>query len=139
MAENMEKNTSYSNGNMQNVIQRDARRRMEQMQQKVPYRRQRNMHPFYRNNNSPYNSSVYNNSSYKDEDRNKSTKNPVNNNSKESSESEGVKVPLGILNGFEKYIEKLDTDKILIIALLTIIYKDGGNKKLMMALAYLLT
>ena len=88
-----------------------------------------------------YNNSAYNNSTYKDADadKNKSTENTVNNNSNEPSASEGFKMPFGILNGLEKYIEKLDTDKILIIAMLAIIYKDGGNKKLMMALAYLLT
>ncbi len=136
MAENRAKNTSQSNDNMQNIIQRDARRRMEQMQQKVPYRRKGNMQPFYRNNNSAYNNSTYKNA---DTDRNNPTETPVNNNSNESSTSEGSKMPFGILNGLEKYIEKLDTDKILIIAMLAIIYKDGGNKKLMMALAYLLT
>lgn len=136
MAENRAKSTSQNNDNMQNIIQRDARRRMEQMQQKVPYRRQRNMQPFYRNNNSAYNNSTYKDA---DADKNKSTENTVNNNSNESSASEGFKMPFGILNGLEKYIEKLDTDKILIIAMLAIIYKDGGNKKLMMALAYLLT
>lgn len=36
-------------------------------------------------------------------------------------------------------LKNLDSDKMLIIALLAMIYKDGGNKKLMMALAYLLT
>lgn len=36
-------------------------------------------------------------------------------------------------------LKNLDSDKMLIIALLAMIYKDGSNKKLMMALAYLLT
>lgn len=36
-------------------------------------------------------------------------------------------------------LEKLDKDQILILVLLVMLYKEGGDKKLMMALAYLLT
>ena len=36
-------------------------------------------------------------------------------------------------------LEKLDKDQILILVLLVVLYKEGGDKKLMMALAYLLT
>ena len=129
MAENRANNTGQNNNNnnnnMQNIIHRDAWRRMEQMQQKVPYRRQRNMQSFYRNNNSAYQNTA----------KSKQTEEPVNDTSKESSGHENFKMPFGALNG----LEKLDTDKILIMALLAMIYKDGGNKKLMMALAYLLT
>lgn len=36
-------------------------------------------------------------------------------------------------------LEHLDKDQILILVLLVMLYKEGGDKKLMMALAYLLT
>ena len=36
-------------------------------------------------------------------------------------------------------LEQLDKDQILILVLLVMLYKEGGDKKLMMALAYLLT
>ena len=36
-------------------------------------------------------------------------------------------------------LEKLDNDQILILVLLVMLYKEGEDKKLMMALAYLLT
>ena len=41
--------------------------------------------------------------------------------------------------GIDKLLGQLDSDRMLILALLAMLYKDGGNKKLMMALAYLLT
>lgn len=116
-------------------IRRDAQRRMEQMQQKVPYMRQGNMrNNFYRNNSGGGANSF--------PQRNMQETSEVKEHTEEAPKpavNEGFRLPLGIGSGFEKYLEHLDTDKILIIALLAMIYKDGGNKKLMMALAYLLT
>ncbi len=51
------------------------------------------------------------------------------------AKKENNQMPFGINLDILSHI---DSDKILIMALLAIIYKDGGNKKLMMALAYLL-
>ena len=48
------------------------------------------------------------------------------------------KSPLGGWNPAE-LLEQLDKDQILILVLLVMLYKEGGDKKLMMSLAYLLT
>lgn len=57
--------------------------------------------------------------------------------SKESQKS----LQAGILGNWNpvELLEKLDKDQILILVLLVMLYKEGGDKKLMMALAYLLT
>lgn len=117
-------------------IRRDAQRRMEQMQQKVPYMRQGNMrNNFYRNNTD----GSANNSFPQRNMQEISTEKEHTEEAPKPAANESFRLPLGIGSGLEKYLEHLDTDKILIIALLAMIYKDGGNKKLMMALAYLLT
>ncbi len=46
--------------------------------------------------------------------------------------------PLNILGNLGN-LGSFDSDTMLILAILAMLYKDGGNKKLMMALAYLLT
>ncbi|MBQ8687132.1 MAG: hypothetical protein IJ512_01130 [Ruminococcus sp.] len=45
----------------------------------------------------------------------------------------------GLTGGIDRLLTQMDTDRMLILALLVMLYKDGSNKKLMMALAYLLT
>lgn len=47
----------------------------------------------------------------------------------------------GIFGSFHpmELLEKFDKDQILILVLLVMLYKEGGDKKLLMALAYLLT
>lgn len=81
-------------------------------QQKVPYKRQNAVH------------------SHSGE-----TKKPILNDEKKTKTAKGgFQLPFGIgeiLNG-------MDTDAILIIILLAVIYKDGGSSKLMLALVYLL-
>ncbi|MDO4156917.1 MAG: hypothetical protein Q4D37_09105 [Oscillospiraceae bacterium] len=49
--------------------------------------------------------------------------------------------PMGLFGNWNptELLEKLDKDQILILVLLVMLYKEGGDKKLMMALAYLLT
>ena len=55
-----------------------------------------------------------------------------------------VKPPAGTpFSGLAELVKHLDSDHMLILAMMAMIYKDGGNescdKKLLMALAYLLT
>lgn len=54
----------------------------------------------------------------------------------QKAKAENFRIPFGLDLDI---LKNLDSDKMLIIALLAMIYKDGSNKKLMMALAYLLT
>lgn len=92
--------------------------RREQMQQKVPYNRRYVEH-------------------YKqEEDKKTEKKEEPSKEEKQNNKTESHQMPFGIDLDF---LKNLDSDKILIIALLAMIYKDGSNKKLMMALAYLLT
>lgn len=48
-------------------------------------------------------------------------------------------LPTGLTSGLDHLLGQMDTDRMLILALLVMLYKDGSDRKLMMALAYLLT
>lgn len=94
-------------------------------QQKVPYRRQRNAHSYYSGGMD------------KPEicEEKKTEEKATDDNVKNVKASTGgFQLPFGI----GEMLDGIDTDKILIIVLLVMIYKDGGSRKLMMALVYLL-
>ncbi len=92
--------------------------RREQRQQKVPYNRH------YGDSHKQTVDQKAEKSEEHTQEKNQRTK------------TENPQTPFGLDLDF---LKNLDSDKILIIALLAMIYKDGSNKKLMMALAYLLT
>ncbi|MGN0631747.1 MAG: hypothetical protein ACI4JN_10510 [Ruminococcus sp.] len=81
-------------------------------QQKVPYKRQNVTHSHSGEMDKPV----------------------LHDDKKPKTAKESFQLPFGIgeiLNG-------MDTDTILIIILLAVLYKDGGSSKLMLALVYLL-
>ncbi len=98
-------------------MRKDAMRRAQQMQQRVPYKK------------SPDDGNAY---LTQKEDSAQETPPEKATDSKTGG---GFGLPAGI----DRLLEQIDTDRMLILALLAMLYKDGGNKKLMMALAYLLT
>lgn len=65
---------------------------------------------------------------------------PLQQNSRQTQSAQNA-MPAGLLGGWNpmELLEKFDKDQILILVLLVMLYKEGGDKKLLMALAYLLT
>ena len=113
-----------------NAMRMDAQRRARQMQQRVPSRRQtdRQAENMSAEEENPEEQNAKKEGSEKKEpDSGKKQSSPVNS------------LPFGLGAGLDNLLEHIDTDRMLIVALLAMIYKDGSNKKLMMALAYLLT
>lgn len=102
--------TRHDSGDMR----RDAQRRAQQMKQRVPHVR-----------------------SSAEEERQEYTDKTEQPQEKEQKSTHGStqQLPFGI----DRLFTQLDSDRMLILAILAMLYKDGGNKKLMMALAYLLT
>lgn len=101
------------------AMRRDAQRRAQQMKQRVPYVRsaadERHEHHEHT------------------EDMEKPS--PAEEKQQERAQGGTQQLPFGI----DRLFTQLDSDRMLILAILVMLYKDGGNKKLMMALAYLLT
>ena len=108
-----------------NAMRMDAQRRARQMQQRVPSRRQTDRQA--ENMRAEEENAKKEGSEKKEPDSGKKQSSPVNS------------LPFGLGAGLDNLLEHIDTDRMLIVALLAMIYKDGSNKKLMMALAYLLT
>ena len=105
------------------AMRRDAERRAQQMRRRVPYIK--NEGEFFsdiREDKSFHSGeTVYGRDRYE---------------KKQGGTSDSMmQMPFGI----DKLLGQLDSDRMLILALLAMLYKDGGNKMLMMALAYLLT
>lgn len=108
------------------AMRRDAQRRAQQMKQRVPYIKQTSdekREDITEKTEKPFHAeeTVHERDEYR--------KRQV------SAGNAGMQMPFGI----DKLLGQLDSDRMLILALLAMLYKDGGNKKLMMALAYLLT
>ncbi|MCD8220304.1 MAG: hypothetical protein LUC50_08330 [Ruminococcus sp.] len=104
----------------QNPMQREAQRRAEEMQQRVHPTIPRNRRQYADNPPKPLNRETL------------PPKNP-----------EGIPLLQDLLSNPASVFSKLDSDSMLILALMAILYKegvkDGCDKKLLMALAYLLT
>ena len=108
------------------AMRRDAAARANQMQQRVPYRRQSGGNPEEKEKRCEA-------ASYDTEHTEPKKKPPV-------QQQDGIQNILsGLTGGLDNLLAQMDTDRMLILALLAMLYKDGSNKKLMMALAYLLT
>lgn len=112
------------------AMRTDAQRRARQMQQRVPGRTRTDRQKeniSSEEENADENNAKKEDAEKKEQDSGRKQSSPVNS------------LPFGFGAGLDNLLEHIDTDRMLIIALLAMIYKDGGNKKLMMALAYLLT
>ncbi len=108
------------------AMRRDAQRRAQQMKQRVPYIKkipEEKGENFTENMEKPFHAeeTVHERAGYETKQK--------------SGAAGGMQIPFGI----DRILGQLDSDRMLILALLAMLYKDGGNKKLMMALAYLLT
>ncbi|MBQ8514583.1 MAG: hypothetical protein IJ496_04220 [Ruminococcus sp.] len=110
-----------------NAMRRDAMRRTQQMQQRVPYRKP----PDDMDEYLPLQEEAP-----KPEHEPKPDKETAR---PESGSSPGTGGGFGLPGGIDRLLEQAGSDRMLILALLAILYKDGGSKKLMMALVYLLT
>lgn len=117
-----------------NAMRRDAMQRARQMQQRVPYRKKVPADeidaylPFREESAEPV------------QHRNLPHEQTMHTGSAGRNGASGFfPVPAGMAGGIEHLLEQIDTDRMLILALLVMLYKDGSDKKLMMALAYLLT
>ena len=66
---------------------------------------------------------------------------PSNRMTRNQSRQQGMGFPVFPRNGLhpKELLDHLDSDKMMILALLVVLYKDGADQKLLMALAYLLT
>ena len=66
---------------------------------------------------------------------------PGNRMTQNQSRQQGMVFPVFSRNGLhpKEWLDHLDSDKMMILALLVVLYKDGADQKLLMALAYLLT
>ncbi len=104
-----------------NAMRRDAAARARQMQQRVPYQRMPHTAP-----HTP--PPVLEETKFQELPESHSAPTPQNGNGRPA-----------FLPGIDHLLEQIDGDRMLILALLAMLYKDGSNKKLMMALAYLLT
>lgn len=98
------------------MMRRNAARRAEEMRQRVPYRK-------------PAAPSFFQEPEKKTSAEQESGQ-PI------PLTNSGMKQSFG---GLEQLLRQFDADHLLILALLMMLYKDGGSKKLMLALAYLLT
>ncbi len=101
------------------AMRRDAQRRARQMRQNVPTAN----HDAKRN---PYTENP---------ERERASPKEERPDEKERSSNILRQLPFGI----DRLFSQLDSDRMLILAILVMLYKDGGNRNLMMALAYLLT
>lgn len=102
--------TRHDSGEMR----RDAQRRSQQMKQRVPH--------------------IRNSSEEEQRECTDKIRQPQEREQK-STRGTAQQLPFGI----DRIFTQLDSDRMLILAILAMLYKDGGSKKLMMALAYLLT
>lgn len=108
------------------AMRHDAERRARQMRQRMP--------------SGNYSTSAYSENTQSQEESaaetvylHKSEKEKQQSNSQQRSD-----FPLNIMRNLGNF-GSFDSDTMLILAILVMVYKDGSNKKLMMALAYLLT
>ncbi len=103
------------------AMRRDAQRRAQQMKQRVPFVRD---------------SGDDGHEEYKYHTESHCNNEPESHESKHNARSGSTQqLPFGV----DRLLSQLDSDRMLILAILAMLYKDGRNKKLMMALAYLLT
>ncbi len=104
------------------TMRRDAEKRARQMRQRMP--------------GGNYNTSAYS----KQEEQAEETVYPHKSKEekKQPKYQQRSDFPLNIPGNLGNF-GSFDSDTMLILAILVMVYKDGSNKKLMMALAYLLT
>lgn len=120
------------------ALKRDAAQRSQQMYKNMSMQTRQSNNNINNNSNNkpvytflPFREELSPAVSYKNENMNFSGE----------KEKSGA-FPFSLSNGFKisELFNNIDSDKMMILALLVMLYKDGGdNKRLMMALAYLLT
>lgn len=117
-----------------NAMRRDAMRRAQQMQQRVPYRKPPDDIDAY----LPFQEETAG-SEPEPRSEHKPKKEPSRPGDSPPKKGGFLGGGFSLPGGIDRLLEQAGSDRMLILALLAMIYKDGGSKKLMMALAYLLT